>query len=113
MTTHDVAWLARHVLHELADLGAYVRNSSVTTTSVYIKFEDERIGSLRIGDHPGKAKYAYRWNLEKGRSGELVDRGIRRYYYDWHEVNQMIHDIRLYAERRKGMPRAYRRPTSA
>ncbi len=36
-------------------------NRSITTTSIYCRTPDGR--SLRIGDHKGKEKYSYKWNL--------------------------------------------------
>ena len=41
--------------------GVMLRNRSVTTSSIYCKTPDGF--SLRIGDHSGKEKYAYKWNL--------------------------------------------------
>ena len=38
-----------------------VRNRSVTTSSIYCKTPDGF--SLRIGDHKGREKYSYKWNL--------------------------------------------------
>jgi hypothetical protein len=39
-------------------------NHSVTTSSIYCRTPDGR--SLRIGDHKGKEKYSYKWNLGDG-----------------------------------------------
>lgn len=41
--------------------GVMLRNRSVTTSSIYVKMPDGK--SLRIGDHKGREKYSYRWNL--------------------------------------------------
>ena len=41
--------------------GITVRNRSLTTSSIYCKTPDGY--SLRIGDHNGKEKYKYKWNL--------------------------------------------------
>ena len=38
-----------------------LRNKSVTTSSIYCKTPDGY--SLRIGDHKGREKYSYKWNL--------------------------------------------------
>ena len=43
-----------------------MRNESVTTSSIYIKTPDGY--SLRVGDHDGKQKYKYKWNLRYGLS---------------------------------------------
>lgn len=34
-----------------------------TTGSIYIRFEDNRIGSVRIGNHEGRSKLKYKYNL--------------------------------------------------
>ena len=34
-----------------------------TTGSVYIRFEDAKICSIRIGDHDGKEQWKYKFNL--------------------------------------------------
>ncbi len=93
--------LAIYVCFALRELGAYVRNEAVTTDSIYIKFEKARIGSLRISDHGGRPKYAYRWNLIRGRSGREVDRGVLRRYYDWTEVEEMIADMKRVAHNKR------------
>lgn len=41
--------------------GIMLRNRSVTTSSIYLKTPDGY--SLRIGDHRGREKYSYKWNL--------------------------------------------------
>ena len=41
--------------------GVMLRNRSSTTASIYAKTPDGH--SLRIGDHKGKERWAYRWNL--------------------------------------------------
>ena len=43
-----------------ANLDAYLYHIALTG-SIYIKFKggDSFLGSLRIGDHPGKSKYKY------------------------------------------------------
>jgi hypothetical protein len=43
----------------------------VTTNSLYIKFE-QGYGSLRIGDHRGKKKYKYTWNIRVDSGGQDV-----------------------------------------
>jgi len=61
--------------------GAFIRNCSVTTSSIYIKTPDGF--SLRVGDHNGKKKYTYKWNLLLGYSKKGFwekDRGVWRFY---------------------------------
>lgn len=105
--TAEARDLAIYVCWELRFIGAEVRNESVTTDSIYVRFEDSRIGQLRIADHKGKRdrkgreKYRYKWNLIKGRSEKVTDRGIVRRFYDWNEVDQMIEDIKRVAHNKR------------
>ncbi len=63
-----------------------LRNRSVTTSSIYCKTPD-RYG-LRIGDHKGKEKYSYKWNLDptllrsywKKEFNKIDKRSYWRYY---------------------------------
>jgi hypothetical protein len=41
--------------------GAFIRNKATSTSSIYIKTPDGY--SLRVGDHNGREKYKYKWNL--------------------------------------------------
>jgi hypothetical protein len=42
--------------------GFMLRNHSVTTSSIYCRMPDGY--SLRIGDHKGREKYSYKYNLD-------------------------------------------------
>lgn len=85
-----------NVLGELASLGAYLYYSAVTG-SQYIKFKDPRVGSLRIGDHRGKEKYRYKWNLLAGgtRRTTHTDR-TERFFYPLDQLKEMCGDIRAH-----------------
>ena len=90
----------KYLLKELEDLGAWVYHIS-KYGSVYIKFEDEKLRSLRVADHPGRKKYKYKWNLmTKGgiRNGlrEEVDRGVNRFYYSPDKCKDLVTHIRSY-----------------
>lgn len=50
-------------------IGAYVWHVA-TTGSVYVRFEDHRIGSVRIGDHTGIDKYQYKFNIRSDMNGK-------------------------------------------
>lgn len=97
MKRQIMAALRDQVINELSDLGAYVYYSA-RTGSQYIKFEDARLRSVRISDHPGREKYRYKWNLltNIGEAYTEWDRGVTRSYYPACEVDQLIHDIRAY-----------------
>ena len=47
---------------EAKGVGAYIWHRA-TTGSVYIRFEDNRIGSVRIGNHEGREKLKYKFNI--------------------------------------------------
>lgn len=77
--------LTEKLVKEVLDIipGSYIRNRSVTTSSVYIKTPDGY--SMRVGDHKGREKYKYKWNLGPQYSnirGWRKDEGKWRYYTD-------------------------------
>ena len=66
--------------------------------SLYIKFKDSRLRSLRISNHKGYPKYSYKWNLIKNYKGPLVveDCSITRYFYPFCKILDMIRHIKNY-----------------
>lgn len=54
--------IADDLLRRLKLWGAYLYHEA-TTGSIYIKFPHWGLGSIRIGDHPGRKCYAYRWRV--------------------------------------------------
>lgn len=94
-STLDIAHLVKT---ELADLGAHIYKVA-DSGSVYIKFEDPGLGSLRIATHYGMLKYRYRWNLRKGLPEWYSenDRGVVRYYFPWDNLDLFYDKIRLFA----------------
>lgn len=100
--------IAEHVmdgLHEklmagLEDLGIWLHNQAKTTSSRYYRFECKDVGSLRLGDHPGRRKYRHRWNLwvdPLDRERLEFDGNAKRYHYGAHEVDALIEHIHRYA----------------
>lgn len=86
--------IANKIIEELAktDIKAYIWHAA-TTGSVYIRFEDNRMCSLRIGDHEGRKKLKYKYNLRSDISprnkGWRKDDEIWRYYLPitlWEEI---------------------------
>lgn len=61
---------------------AYIYHVAMTG-SVYIRFKDRLLGSIRIGDHTGKEKYRYKFNIRDDMKKFSVknDRGVRRFYF--------------------------------
>jgi len=91
--------LVSKVLQRLRPLGPYVYYYAVTG-SVYIKFRDDNLRSLRIGDHGGKKKYQYKWNLRKDLHVDQDTKqkdGIVRYYYHWDNWEGLCDHILAYA----------------
>lgn len=90
--------IAHSVQTELADLGAHVFKVA-DSGSVYIKFEQPGLGTLRIATHHGMYKYRFRWNLRKDidEPYEEPDRGVVRYYFPWTELDLFYEKIRYFA----------------
>jgi len=100
--------IAEELVHELDEVGisAYIWHIA-TTGSVYIRFEDNRIGSVRIGDHNGRSKLKYKFNvrsdLKTGFKKWMKDGEIWRYYihFDiWKDLVDVIikrsHDVQKF-----------------
>ena len=52
------------LMKELKPLGAIKWHTS-KTNSIYIKFKDVRLGSIRISDHKGRTQYNYTYELNE------------------------------------------------
>lgn len=63
--------------------------------SAYIKFGSNIGGSLRIGNHQQRSRYAYRWNLRADiKSIEHKDKlGHNCHYYPFADFDHMIKDM--------------------
>lgn len=76
-------------------INAYIWHTA-TTGSVYVRFEDPRIGSVRIGNHDGREKYQYKFNIRADKKGEgfwTKSQNIWRYYqplHSWHKIIPVI-----------------------
>ena len=55
---------ANKLMRELESLGALRWHTSITN-SIYIKFKDIRLGSIRISDHKGRTQYNYTYELNE------------------------------------------------
>lgn len=55
---------ANKLMRELESLGALRWHTSITN-SIYIKFKDIRLGSIRISDHKGRTQYSYTYELNE------------------------------------------------
>jgi hypothetical protein len=79
MKTSDII---SEIFDSLAEFKPYIYYSALTG-SVYIKFDNPRLRSLRIGDHDGREKYRYKWNLryDINKSYKEDDNSVMRYYF--------------------------------
>ncbi len=67
-----------------------------TTGSLYIKFELIP-HSLRVGDHKGRMKYRYRWNLRDDISKPFVNNnGHEMRHYPMNHLETMVKDMHQY-----------------
>jgi len=85
------------ILRELKDLNPYIYHKALTG-SIYVKFKDKRLRSVRIADHNGRAKYRYKWNIFKGYKEDSVkyDKGVRRYFFSFGQFDKFLIRIRQY-----------------
>jgi hypothetical protein len=76
-------------------IGAYIWHEA-TTGSVYVRFEDHRMGSVRIGNHAGRDKYQYKFNIRSDMDGKgrwLKPENTWRYFQPmqtWREIIPLI-----------------------
>jgi hypothetical protein len=83
----------KQVLRRLKALGANLYHVS-KYDSIYIRFRNKRLRSLRIADHNGREKYKYKWNLVlHGETRTEVDMGISRNYYNIDDIDLLIEEL--------------------
>lgn len=63
--------------------------------SFYIKFGANIGGSLRIGNHPQRSRYAYRWNLREdiGNQYSKIKLDHFCHYYPFSDFERMVGDM--------------------
>lgn len=83
---------------EKKEIEAYVWHVA-KTGSVYIRFSDSRMCSVRLGDHNGRSKLKYKYNLRSDikpdECGWKKDDGTWRYYLsikDWRKMVYALED---------------------
>ncbi len=76
------------------NLGAYIYHKA-RSGSAYIKFEDTKLCSIRIGDHDGREKYRYKFNLRKDcmSAGWKLEDNIWRYYAPFDNIPSLVAEI--------------------
>jgi hypothetical protein len=100
MSRFNFTGIANKLVIELTELGikCYIYHTA-TTGSIYIRFEDIRIGSIRLGDHDGKEKLKYKFNIRSDISRKhkrwLKDGDVWRFYLrqdDWRQIIPVLQD---------------------
>jgi len=89
------------VLEALLDLGPVILNRSNTTETIYIKFNDRRMGILRISEHGESDKSHQKWNLRKD-----IKKRYKRYksasigyYCPWQDIPEFMIFIQKHANK--------------
>jgi len=65
--------------------------------SLYIKFNNPALRSLRVGNHDGRGKYKYKWNLRD--DWKIISTEIDKYprfYYPSQDYEEMIEDMKRF-----------------
>lgn len=97
---------AKRITRLLQKWGAYVYYEA-KTGSVYVKFPHWGLGSIRIANHDGIPKYAYRWNLTLHREYQWRfedDRGVYRLYFGIERLDDFIREFESQAKDRNIKP---------
>lgn len=68
------------------------------TGSVYVHFDNPKLGKLRVGDHKEKKSLGYRWQLRTDiiTSKVIQDKGHNQFFYPEDEVPQLVAHIKNY-----------------
>lgn len=89
----------KQVLRRLKALGANLYHVS-KFDSIYIRFRNKKLRSLRIADHDGREKYKYKWNLViHGETRTEVDKGIIRNYFNIEDIDMLIEELMTISEK--------------
>ena len=86
--------IATKLVKKLSKHGAWVYHKAATG-SIYIKFGDPKLCSLRIADHNGRERYRYKWNLmlDGLKSYKKMDGNVCRRFYTADDIDKMVRDI--------------------
>ena len=91
----EIAAVVDQVVAALAGFGVYVCNVAATGSS-YLKFQRRGIGSIRVGDHAGREKYHYRYNVRLDHRGEpmrTTSSGWEQFFYSPKHINQLVAQV--------------------
>lgn len=97
-----------HLMAQLENEGLFPYIiAKAATGSVYIGFNDlPEIGMLRIGNHPERSAYGYRWHLRSDMAKPMVlnNKGHKQYFYPVDQADRLVKHMGNYRrsiERRK------------
>lgn len=92
----------RSIKKTLESAGITVKvQPSITTSSFYLILDNKALGSLRIGDHPGKSKYHYKYEIgshirnKHEFYGTFNGKTFVRLKFPAAEVDELVKTIRL------------------
>jgi len=87
------------LLLDLSEYKPYIYHVS-KYDSIYIKFQNEKLRSIRLADHSGREKYKYKWNLNiVGSQRKEEDRGVLRFYYPVGKYQDFVNHFKNYANK--------------
>jgi hypothetical protein len=89
----------KRLREHLRDLGieTYVHKQT-NNSSCYMGFTDPRIGMCRIGDHPERKRYGYRWNIRLDIKEPYPDysKGHKQFFFPSHMLENAARRIKKY-----------------
>ncbi len=88
---------------ERASLKPYVSVVAISG-SCYVKFKEPLLRSLRIGDHNGRKKYRYKWNLRHDCEQQRTEKdgNVVRYHFPASQVKNMVQHMTNYLAKIQG-----------
>lgn len=68
--------------------------------SIYMEFEDPRMGKCRIGDHKERDKYGYRWHVRMDITEYFifVGKGHNQFFYPVSRLEDAVDHMKNYQE---------------
>lgn len=86
-----IARVVDQILVMLSPFGVYVYHRA-KTGSTYLKFLEPGMGSIRVGDHDGREKYHYRYNVRLDHQGapmRTTSAGWVQYFFGARHLEQL------------------------
>lgn len=93
MTTQEITKLLIETLNE-QNIACYLYHTSKDKNSCYVKFSEEKMGSLRVSNHKSRKKYHYRWELRLDFDEDVVIRKPhKRYLYCLRNAKNLVNHL--------------------